>query len=80
MTLNNEHPYSSLEELIGLVIRAQTRGLLIGDFEKERLARESAGDLSGYREYGTPYPYGREIHGLIDTVHFFTHIRADCFN
>ena len=54
----------------GLAMRAKTTGLLIGNFEKERSARESASSLSSFREYGTPYPFGRQINNLIDTVHF----------
>ncbi len=74
-----------VERANNLVLWAKTHGILIGDFEQESLSRESATKLSGFRENGTPYPYGQEIKGLIDTVHFSHSCSsrmlqlADCF-
>jgi hypothetical protein len=45
-------------------------GLLIGDFESDKLSQQSAIALSRYRQGGTPYQFGRQITHLVDTVHF----------
>ena len=53
-------------------------GLLIGDRESDRLAEQFATTLSGYRAVGTDFAYGRDIHNLVDSVHF-THSHLSRF-
>jgi hypothetical protein len=45
-------------------------GLLIGDFEHERVVNKVTEKLSDYRANGTPYDFGQDIDALVDTVHF----------
>lgn len=45
-------------------------GMLIGDRENDRVADRYAMILSGYRASGTEFAFGREIHNLVDSVHF----------
>lgn len=45
-------------------------GMLIGDRENDRVADRYSRTLSGYRADGTDYAYGRDIHNLVDSVHF----------
>ena len=44
--------------------------MLIGDRENDRMADRYAIILSGYRLRGTDFAYGRDIHNLVDSVHF----------
>lgn len=43
--------------------------LLIGD-QDDQYAAAMIAAFAQYRAFGTPYPYGIEIHGLLDAVHF----------
>ena len=60
-------------------------GILIGDFEKDQTVSRVIAKLSGYRDNGTPYQFGRDIQRLIDSAHFSHshHSRmlqlADCY-
>ena len=45
-------------------------GMLIGDRESDRVAEKHAVTLSGYRAKGTHFEFGRDIHNLVDSVHF----------
>lgn len=45
-------------------------GMLIGDRENDRVADRYARILSGYRARGTEFAFGRDIHNLVDSVHF----------
>ena len=47
-----------------------SRGMLIGDRENDRVADRYARTLSGYRANGTDFAFGRDIHNLVDSVHF----------
>ena len=47
-----------------------SRGMLIGDRENDRVADRYARILSGYRANGTNFAFGRDIHNLVDSVHF----------
>ena len=61
------------------LVRAQrSLGLLIGDRENDRLAEHFAKILSGYRARGTDFAFGRDIHNLVDSVHF-THSHLSRF-
>lgn len=53
-------------------------GMLIGDRESDRVAERYAGSLSGYRAGGTDFAFGRDIHNLVDSVHF-THSHLSRF-
>lgn len=44
--------------------------LLIGDYEKDSVAIIAAQNLSVFRADGTAFRFGRDIHKIIDTVHF----------
>ena len=53
-------------------------GMLIGDRENDRQSARFSTTLSGYRAGGTEFAYGREIHNLVDSVHF-THSHLSRF-
>jgi hypothetical protein len=53
-------------------------GMLIGDRESDRVAEKHAVTLSGYRASGTSFEFGRDIHNLVDSVHF-THSHLSRF-
>lgn len=53
-----------------LVRSNKSLGMLIGDRENDRVADRYARTLSGYRDKGTDFQYGRDIHNLVDSVHF----------
>jgi hypothetical protein len=53
-------------------------GMLIGDRESDRVAEQYAVSLSGYRAGGTEFAFGRDIHNLVDSVHF-THSHLSRF-
>ena len=53
-------------------------GMLIGDRESDRLAARFSTTLSGYRAHGTDFAFGRDIHNLVDSVHF-THSHLSRF-
>ena len=53
-------------------------GMLIGDRENDRLAARFSTTLSGYRANGTDFAFGRDIHNLVDSVHF-THSHLSRF-
>jgi len=53
-------------------------GMLIGDRESDRLSERYATTLSGYRAHGTDFMFGRDIHNLVDSVHF-THSHLSRF-
>lgn len=53
-------------------------GMLIGDRESDHLAARFSTTLSGYRANGTDFAFGREIHNLVDSVHF-THSHLSRF-
>lgn len=53
-------------------------GMLIGDRESDRVAEKHAVTLSGYRARGTTFEFGRDIHNLVDSVHF-THSHLSRF-
>jgi len=59
-----------VERVNVLARRKQDIGLLIGDFEHERVVSDITQKLSRYRASGTPYEFGQEIDAIIDTVHF----------
>lgn len=45
-------------------------GMLIGDRENDQRADLFSRTLSGYRARGTQFAFGRNIHNLVDSVHF----------
>jgi len=53
-------------------------GMLIGDRENDHLAERFSTTLSGYRARGTDFAFGRDIHNLVDSVHF-THSHLSRF-
>ena len=53
-------------------------GMLIGDRESDHLAARFSTTLSGYRAHGTDFAFGRDIHNLVDSVHF-THSHLSRF-
>lgn len=61
-----------------LVRSQQSLGMLIGDRENDRLADRFSTTLSGYRARGTQFAFGRNIHHLVDCVHF-THSHLSRF-
>jgi hypothetical protein len=61
-----------------LVRSQKSLGMLIGDRENDRLADRFATTLSGYRARGTEFAFGRNIHYLVDCVHF-THSHLSRF-
>lgn len=61
------------------LVRAKgSLGMLIGDRESDRLAERFSTTLSGYRARGTDFAFGRDIHNLVDSVHF-THSHLSRF-
>lgn len=53
------------------LVKAQGKlGMLIGDRENDRLSARFSTTLSAYRASGTEFAYGRDIHNLVDSVHF----------
>jgi len=61
-----------------LVKSKQSFGMLIGDRENDRLADRFSTTLSAYRARGTDFAFGRDIHNLVDCVHF-THSHLSRF-
>jgi hypothetical protein len=61
-----------------LVRKQKSLGMLIGDRENDKLADRFAMTLSGYRARGTDFAFGRNIHHLVDCVHF-THSHLSRF-
>jgi hypothetical protein len=53
-------------------------GMLIGDRESDHLSDRFSTTLSGYRAQGTNFAFGRDIHNLVDSVHF-THSHLSRF-
>jgi len=53
-----------------LVMAQKSLGMLIGDRESDHLADHFARTLAGYRAQGTDFAFGRDIHNLVDSVHF----------
>ena len=53
-----------------LVLANNGLGMLIGDRENDQVADRFAKTLSGYRASGTEFAFGRDIHNLVDSVHF----------
>jgi len=66
------------ERANGLVRGNRSVGMLIGDRESDRVSEAYAETLSGYRERGTEFMFGREIQHLVDSVHF-THSHLSRF-
>lgn len=56
----------------------KSRGMLMGDREDDHHAARFASTLSNYRAKGTDFEYGRQIHNLVDSVHF-THSHLSRF-
>lgn len=61
-----------------LVRFRKSLGMLIGDRESDRVSERYASSLSGYRARGTDFMFGRDIHNLVDSVHF-THSHLSRF-
>ena len=61
-----------------LVKAKKSLGMLIGDRENDHLAARFSTTLSGYRAHGTNFAFGRDIHNLVDSVHF-THSHLSRF-
>lgn len=61
-----------------LVKAKKSLGMLIGDRESDHLAARFSTTLSGYRANGTDFAFGRDIHNLVDSVHF-THSHLSRF-
>lgn len=61
-----------------LVLSRESLGMLIGDRESDRVSERYATSLSGYRAHGTDFMFGRDIHNLVDSVHF-THSHLSRF-
>lgn len=61
-----------------LVKSRQSLGMLIGDRESDTLADRFSTTLSSYRAHGTDFEFGRDIHNLVDSVHF-THSHLSRF-
>ena len=59
-----------VEKANALVKVERDVGLLIGDFEHERVVNRVTVKLADYRANGTPYGFGQDIEALVDTVHF----------
>ena len=60
-------------------VRSQgTLGMLIGDRENDRISERYSSSLSSYRASGTTFAFGRDIHNLVDSVHF-THSHLSRF-
>ncbi len=53
-------------------------GMLIGDRENDRMAERFSTTLSDYRVNGTEFAFRRDIHNLVDSVHF-THSHLSRF-
>jgi len=56
----------------------ESLGMLIGDRENDRSSERYSTTLSGYRASGTEFAFGRNIHNLVDSVHF-THSHLSRF-
>ena len=61
-----------------LVKSKRSLGMLIGDRENDHVAEQFSRMLSGFRASGTAFAYGRDIHNLVDSVHF-THSHLSRF-
>jgi Protein of unknown function (DUF3800) len=61
-----------------LVKAKKSLGILIGDRESDQLAARFSTTLSGYRANKTDFAFGRNIHNLVDSVHF-THSHLSRF-
>lgn len=61
-----------------LVKAKKSLGMLIGDRESDHLAARFSTTLSGYRANVTDFAFGRDIHNLVDSVHF-THSHLSRF-
>ena len=61
-----------------LVKAKSSLGMLVGDRESDHLAARFSTTLSGYRAHGTDFAFGRDIHNLVDSVHF-THSHLSRF-
>ncbi len=61
-----------------LVRSQRSLGMLIGDRESDRMSERYAISLSDYRANGTDFMFGRDIHNLVDSVHF-THSHLSRF-
>lgn len=61
-----------------LVKSRNSLGMLIGDRESDRMSEQFATTISGYRANGTDFAYGRDLHNLVDSVHF-THSHLSRF-
>ncbi len=61
-----------------LVKSKQYLGMLIGDRESDRMSERFSTSLSKYRARGTNFTFGRDIHDLVDSVHF-THSHLSRF-
>jgi len=61
-----------------LVRSRRSLGMLIGDRESDHLADRFSTTLSDYRARGTDFAFGRDIHNLVDSVHF-THSHLSRF-
>jgi len=61
-----------------LVRGKKSLGMLIGDRENDRVSERYATSLSEYRAEGTDFAFGRDIHNLVDSVHF-THSHLSRF-
>jgi len=53
-------------------------GMLIGDRENDRMSERFSSSLSSYRARGTDFAFGRDLHNLVDSVHF-THSHLSRF-
>ena len=53
-----------------LVKSKKSLGMLIGDRENDRVSEHFSTSLSAYRANRTDFAFGREIHNLVDSVHF----------
>lgn len=61
-----------------LVKSNNSLGMLIGDRESDRMSEGYSTSLSSYRAHGTDFAFGKDIHNLVDSVHF-THSHLSRF-
>jgi hypothetical protein len=61
-----------------LVRANKSLGMLIGDRESDRISARFSTSLSEYRARGSSFTFGRDIHNLVDSVHF-THSHLSRF-
>jgi len=52
-----------------MAIGSKSKSLLIGDLDDQE-AKNMISSFAEYRQTGTPWDYGIEMKGFVDTVHF----------